>query len=66
MAGRVNGEALMWLRLAAFIKRAEYILCTGASLADAEEVLFGRQLPGGLPVCYACLTGGMVETTAKG
>lgn len=66
MAGRVNGEGLMWLQLAAFARRAEYVLCTGASLADAEEVLFGWQLPGDLPVCYACLTGGMVEATAKG
>jgi len=66
MAGRVNGEDLMRLRLAAFARRAEYILCTGASLDDAEEVLFGWQLPGDLPVCYACLTGGMMDATAKG
>jgi len=66
MAGRVKGEDLMWLQLATFAKRAEYILCSGASLADAEEVLFGWQLPGDLPVCYACLTGGMMDATAKG
>lgn len=66
MAGRVNGEGLMWLRLAAFARRAEYILCTGASLDDAEEVLFGWQLPGDLPVCYAGLTGGMAEATTEG
>jgi hypothetical protein len=65
MAGRMNGEDLMWGRLAAFAKRAEYILCTGASLVDTEEILLGWQLPGDLPVCYACLTGGMVEATVE-
>ncbi len=66
MADRINGEALMWARLGIFAKRAEYILCSGASLADAEEVLFGWQLPGNLPVCFACLTGGMEAVPAKG
>ena len=66
MADRKNGEVLMWGRLAAFAKRAEYILCTGASLADAEEILLGWQLAGNLPVCYACLTGCMLGATAKG
>lgn len=66
MANRVNGEDLMWRRLATFAKRSEYILCSGASLDDAEEVLFGWQLPGDLPVCYACLTGGMADVTEKG
>lgn len=66
MTNRPNGELLMWARLAVFAKRSEYILCSGASLADAEEILFGWQLPGNLPVCYACLAGGMVEATAKG
>lgn len=59
MAERKHGEDLMWRRLATFAKRAEYILCTGASLTDAEEVLFGWQLAGNLPACFACLTGGM-------
>jgi hypothetical protein len=59
MAERKRGEDLMWRRLATFAKRAEYILCTGASLADAEEVLFGWQLAGNLPACFASLTGGM-------
>jgi hypothetical protein len=66
MADGKNGEILMWARLAAFAKRAEYILCTGASLADAEEILLGWQLSGNLPVCYACLTGSMVGATATG
>lgn len=62
MVNRENGEVLMWVRLAVFAKRAEYLLCTGASLADTEEILLGWQLPGDLPVCYACLTGARVET----
>lgn len=54
----------MWQRLATFAKRAESILCTGASLADAEEILFGWQLDGNLPVCFACLTGAMEAVPA--
>ena len=65
MGNRRNGEVLMWGRLAAFARRAEYILCTGASLADAEEVLFGWQLAGNLPVCFACLSGGMAAFPAS-
>lgn len=64
MGERKLGEILMWRRLAVFARRAEYILCTGASLADAEEVLFGWQLAGNLPACFACLTGGMEAVPA--
>ena len=64
MAERKNGEVLMWGRLAAFARRAEYILCTGASLADAEDLLLGWQLNGSLPACFACLSGGIEAVPA--
>lgn len=56
---KLNEETKFWMRLAAFAHTAEYLLATGASLQDAEEVLFGWSLPGSLPSRYACLTGGM-------
>lgn len=61
MTGRLNEETLFWLRLAACAHLSEQILCTGASLADAEELLFGWHLPGDLPVRYACLSGGIAN-----
>ena len=45
---RLNEETRFWLRLAAFASLSEQILCSGAPLADAEELLFGWQLPGDL------------------
>jgi hypothetical protein len=66
MAYRLNEETLFWIRLAAFARLSEQILCSGASVADAEEVLFGWQIPGDLPSCYACLAGGVANATAKG
>lgn len=63
MNPRLTEETLFWIRLAAFARLSEQILCTGASLADAEELLFGWQLPGDLPAPYACLTGGVAYTT---
>lgn len=62
MNPRLTEETLFWLRLAAF---AEQVLCTGASVDDAEELLFGWQLPGDLPVTYACLTGGVAYATSQ-
>lgn len=55
---KLNEETKFWMRLAAFAHTAEHLLATGASLQDAEEVLFGWSLPGSLPSRYACLTGG--------
>ena len=57
----MNEETLFWMRLAAFAALSEYVLSTGASLQDAEELLFGWSLPGDLPVAYGCLTGGMAH-----
>ncbi|MDP2882447.1 MAG: hypothetical protein Q8N89_12785 [Azonexus sp.] len=51
-------EAMFWIRLAAFAGISEYVLSTGASLLDAEELLFGYCLPGDLPSRYASLSGG--------
>lgn len=59
----LNEEALFWMRLAAFTRLSEQILCTGASLADAEELLFGWRLPGSLPSRYAPLSGGVANPT---
>ncbi len=64
MAHMLNEETMFWIRLAAFARLSEQILCSGASLADAEELLFGWQLPGSLPARYACLTGGVANATA--
>lgn len=61
MSCRLNEETLFWLRLAAFASLSEQILCTGASLADAEELLFGWRLPGDLPARFACLSGGVAD-----
>lgn len=54
MNPRLTEETLFWLRLAAFAHLSEQILCTGASVDDAEELLFGWRLPGDLPAPYAC------------
>jgi len=62
MSSAMNEETLFWMRLAAFASLSEYVLSTGASLGDAEELLFGWSLPGDLPVRYACLTGGAANT----
>lgn len=66
MSTPLNEETLFWIRLAAFARLSEQILCSGAALADAEELLFGWQLPGELPSRYACLTGGSANATARG
>ena len=66
MANRLNEESLFWLRLAAFSNLAEYVLSSGASVQDAEELLFGWSLPGDLPSTYACLGGGMANVAARG
>ena len=60
---RLNEEAMFWIRLGAFAHLSEQVLCTGASVADAEELLFGWSLPGDLPSRFACLTGGVANTT---
>lgn len=51
-------EAMFWMRLAAFAGISEYVLLSGASLQDAEELLFGYCLPGDLSSRYASLSGG--------
>ncbi|MBK7901015.1 MAG: hypothetical protein KA603_05000 [Azonexus sp.] len=66
MTIRLNEEALFWMRLAAFAHLAEWVLASGAPLADAEALLLGRDLPGSLPSRYACLAGGRANTTAIG
>lgn len=58
MSMKLNEEALFWMRLAAFASLSEHVLFSGASLQDAEELLFGFDVPGSLPLSYACLTGG--------
>lgn len=60
----LNEETLFWLRLAAFAALSERVLCSGASLRDAEELLFGWQIPGQLPSRYACLSGGVANSAA--
>jgi hypothetical protein len=58
MTTGLTEEAMFWMRLAAFAGVSEYVLTTGASLQDAEELLFGYCLPGDLPSRYASLGGG--------
>lgn len=66
MSYGLNEETLFWIRLAAFASLSEQVLCSGASLADAEELLFGWRLPGNLPSRYACLSGGVANATVRG
>lgn len=66
MKPTLNEETLFWMRLAAFASLAEYVLTSGASLDDAEELLFGWQIPGNLPSRYACLSGGCANHTVRG
>ncbi len=66
MANGINEETLFWMRLAAFAALSEHVLSTGASLEDAEELLFGWRLPGKLPSRYACLAGGAANASARG
>ena len=66
MNPKLTEETLFWIRLAAFAHLSEQVLCSGASLADAEELLFGWSLPGDLPARYACLTGGVANATFSG
>lgn len=47
-------EAMFRMRLAVFAGVSEYVLSTGTSLRDAEECLFG----GDLPSRFASLSGG--------
>ncbi len=56
---KLNEETKFWMSLAAFAHVSQYLLSTGAPLSEAEEILFGRPIPGSLPLNYACLTGGM-------
>lgn len=66
MTRRLNEEALFQLRLTAFVRQSEQILCSGASVKDAEEVLFGCwPLPGSLPYRFACLTGGVANAPVR-
>ena len=65
MANHLNEETLFWMRLAAFASISEYVLGSGASLQDAEELLFGWSLPGDLPSAYACLSGGMANAPVR-
>ena len=66
MSYGLNEETLFWLRLAAFANLSEYVLTSGASLEDAEELLFGWSLPGKLPSRYACVAGGAANTSVRG
>lgn len=66
MLPTLNEETLFWMRLAAFSSLAEHVLSTGAALVDAEELLFGNELPGDLPSRYACLSGGAANLTVRG
>lgn len=66
MVNGLNEETLFWMRLAAFASLSEYVLTSGASLDDAEELLFGWSLPGKLPSRYACLAGGVANASARG
>jgi hypothetical protein len=66
MPKTLNEETLFWMRLAAFASLSEHVLATGASLPDAEELLFGWQLPGDLPSRYACLSGGRANLGVLG
>jgi hypothetical protein len=66
MSIRLNEETLFWMRLAAFANLSENVLATGASIADAEELLFGWCLPGDLPSRYACLAGGIANASVSG
>jgi len=59
MSIKLSEETQFWMRLAAFAGLSEHLLSTGASVQDAEELLFGFALPGSLPLSYACLTGGV-------
>jgi hypothetical protein len=66
MSIRLNEETLFWMRLAAFASLSENVLASGASVADAEELLFGWSLPGDLPSRYACLAGGIANANVTG
>ena len=66
MSIRINEETLFWMRLAAFANLSENVMATGASVADAEELLFGWCLPGDLPSRYACLAGGIANASVSG
>ncbi len=58
MSFKLNEETLFWMRLATFAHLSEHVLVSGASVDDAEELLFGLPIPGSLPRDYACLGGG--------
>lgn len=66
MSYGLTEEALFWMRLAAFANLSEYVLTSGASLEDAEELLFGWDLPGQLPSRFACVAGGVANTSVRG
>ncbi len=65
MSHGLNEETLFWMRLAAFATLSEQVLTTGASVEDAEELLLGWQVPGDLPSCYACLSGGTANSPVR-
>ncbi|MEY2631772.1 MAG: hypothetical protein RIR00_426 [Pseudomonadota bacterium] len=62
---KLNEETRFWMGLAAFAHVSQYLLSTGATVDDAEEILFGLPLPGSLPKTFGCVSGGMAyrETT---
>ncbi len=66
MSPRLNEETLFWMRLAAFASLSEFVLSTGASVDDAEELLLGFPLPASLPSRYACLAGGVANNSVYG
>ena len=63
MSFKLNEETLFWMRLAAFAALSEQVLTTGAFIDDAEALLLGWDMPGDLPSCYACLSGGTANNT---
>lgn len=65
MSHGLSEETLFWMRVAAFTALTEQVLTTGASLADAEALLLGWQVPGDLPSCYACLGGGAANSPIR-
>ena len=62
MSMKLNEETLFWMRLAAFANLSEHVLATGATVPDAEELLFGFALPGSLPRSFARVSGGAAAT----
>jgi len=55
---QLTHESRFWAAIDQFVPLAEQVLCSGASLSDAEDLLLGWPAPGHLPLDFACLTGG--------